>query len=123
MDLRTLLQGRRAELNLSIRKAAERIGISHTYLAALEKGVDTRGLPTNKPTPETLKLISSGYGLSYDLLMDLCGYISVEGQLAGIDNSDVRTIARACTKMTQEQLKELRRYTEFMFPEAFQDDK
>lgn len=108
---------------MSIRKASEKIGISHTYLTALEKGVDTRGLPSVKPTPETLRLISNAYNLSYDLLMELCDYESKEERIDNrISNPDIRMIARAGKKMTPEQAENLRKYAEYMFPEAFADD-
>lgn len=108
---------------MSVRKASEKIGISHTYLTALEKGVDTRGLPSIKPTPDTLRLISNAYDLSYDLLMEYCEYESnVERIDSRISNPDIRLIARAGKKMTQEQSKNLRKYAEYMFPEAFKDD-
>lgn len=73
-NLNGMLKLRRSELNLSLRDAAKLIGISHSYLSTLEKGVDPRnGLPV-KPTPETLKLISSAYDVSYDFVMTLAGY-------------------------------------------------
>ena len=37
-------------------------------------------------------------------------------------NPDIRMIARAGKKMTKEQSETLRKYAEFMFPEAFKDD-
>ena len=39
-----------------------------------------------------------------------------------IENPDIRMIARAGRKMTPEQAENLRKYAEFMFPEAFKDD-
>ncbi len=39
-----------------------------------------------------------------------------------IENPDIRMIARAGQKMTPDQAKNLRKYAEFMFPEAFKDD-
>lgn len=62
----------------SLRDAAKRIGISHTYLDTIEKGFDKRsGKPIN-PTPETLKLISQAYDYSYRKLMLAAGYIEEE---------------------------------------------
>lgn len=37
-------------------------------------------------------------------------------------NPDIRMIARAGKKMTPEQAKNLRKYAQYMFPEAFKDD-
>ncbi len=39
-----------------------------------------------------------------------------------IENPDIRMIARAGKKMTPEQAENLRKYAQFMFPEAFKDD-
>ena len=39
-----------------------------------------------------------------------------------IVNPDIRMIARAGQKMAPEQAENLRKYAEFMFPEAFKDD-
>jgi transcriptional regulator with XRE-family HTH domain len=59
---------------LSLREAAEKIGISHTYLDTVEKGFDKRSGKQVNPTPETLKLISSAYNCDYGELMILAGY-------------------------------------------------
>ena len=40
-----------------------------------------------------------------------------------VENPDIRQIARAGKKMTPEQAKNVRRYAEFMYPEAFKNDR
>lgn len=40
-----------------------------------------------------------------------------------IDNPDIRMIARAGQKMTPEQAENLRKYAQFMYPEAFNDNE
>ncbi len=74
--LQKLLKNKRKELKLSIRKAADLIGISHSYLNILEKGVDPRTNAPIKPTPETLSLISEAYKIDYNELMIAAGYIA-----------------------------------------------
>lgn len=74
-NLQDLLISKRKELKLSLRNAAELIGISHSYLSTLEKGTDARNNTPVKPTPETLQLISKAYGISYEHLMKLTGYL------------------------------------------------
>ena len=44
------------------------------------------------------------------------------GEASHILNPDIRMIARAGQKMTPEQAENLRKYAQFMFPEAFKDD-
>ncbi|MBK1810235.1 helix-turn-helix transcriptional regulator [Clostridium sp. YIM B02505] len=77
-NLNGWLKLRRSELNLSLRDAAKLIGISHSYLSTLEKGVDPRNVLAVKPTPETLKLISSTYDVPYDFVMTLSGYYELK---------------------------------------------
>ena len=77
----------------SLRNAAKRIGISHTYLDTIEKGYDKRSGKEVKPTPETLKLISKAYNYPYKKLMIAAGYID-EGnssfdQLTEKDEKDI----------------------------------
>lgn len=116
-QLSFILKSKRDALNLSLREAAMKIGVSHGYLDKLEKGYDGRTGTANKPTPETLKLISDAYGIEYTYLMELCGYISPDSTMP--ENDDIRIIARAGKKMTPEQTEQLRKYAEYMFPEAF----
>ena len=40
-----------------------------------------------------------------------------------LSNPDIKMIARAGTKMTSEQAENLRKYAEFMYPEAFRNDR
>lgn len=75
-NLGDFLLNQRKELKLSLRNAANLIGISHSYLNILEKGLDPRNNVPVKPTPETLKLISNAYNVPYEYLMRLSGYIS-----------------------------------------------
>ena len=119
---RKLLTEERAKRNLSLRAAAERIGISHSYLAALEKGQDSRGLPAVKPTPDTLRLISRAYGLDYNRLLELCGYASFADSFT-FSNPDIRRVARTAQHLNAEQAEQLRKYVEFMFPQIMDEDK
>jgi len=62
----------------SLRDAANRIGISHTYLRILEKGVDLRSGNPAKATADTLRLISKAYDCSYEELLRISGIIDFE---------------------------------------------
>lgn len=65
------LKEAREARNLSLRKAAEMIGVSHTYLDTLEKGRDPRtGNPVN-PSAEILVQISKGYSIPIEELLPL----------------------------------------------------
>lgn len=84
MKFKDRIKNRRNELNLSLREAATKIGISHGYLDKLEKGVDLRTNTTNKPTPDVLKLIAFAYKLEYMDLMHACGYIDKPVELESV---------------------------------------
>lgn len=59
--------------NESIRKTAERIGISHTYLDSLEKGYDARTNSKRSPSVVTVYKIAEYYKASFN---ELCGMIT-----------------------------------------------
>jgi transcriptional regulator with XRE-family HTH domain len=96
-NLQDLLINKRKELNLSLRDASKLIGISHSYLSSIEKGFDPRNNTMIKPTPDTLKLLSGAYGISYEHLMTLAGYLgkttSKELNLARKEDRDILKIA------------------------------
>ncbi len=75
MKLGEFLINKRKEFNLSLREAALKLNISHSYLAKLENGYDDRSGMQNNPRPETLLLISNGYNASYVELLRLSGYL------------------------------------------------
>lgn len=74
IKLGNIIKNRRLELKLSLRKAAELIGISHNYLSIIEKAHDPRSNAPIKPTFETLKLISEAYEININKLLELAGY-------------------------------------------------
>jgi len=60
---------------MSLRLAAEKSGLSHTYIRDLELGVNRSTKAPIKPTPETLKRLSEAYNFQYEELMKKAGYI------------------------------------------------
>lgn len=92
----------------SLRNAAERIGLSHSYLSILEKGYDKRsGNPIN-PTPDTLKLISKAYNYPYEKLMKVAGYIekgSDAPYATSLSEKDERDIAKRMEKMKKDLIE------------------
>ncbi len=56
--LSKILKDKRKELKLSLRKAAQLIGISHSYLSNLEKGIDPNTkTPINQPPLKLCNLL------------------------------------------------------------------
>lgn len=74
-ELQKILKEKRKQLKLSLREAGDLIGISHSYLSTLEKGIDPRNGSPVRPTPDTLRLISAAYKIDYNVLMRAAGYL------------------------------------------------
>lgn len=103
----------------SLRDAAKRIGISHTYLDTVEKGFDKRsGKPVN-PTPETLKLISDAYNYRYEALMTVAGYLHDTGKAeeefqAFVNDPELGRWYKELPKSDEEDLQKLRQMWEII---------
>ena len=98
-------------MNLSIRAAAKKIGISYTYLDNLEKGVDRRSGVRNKPTPETLKLIAEAYHLNYTYLLSLFDYIESTDLPVPVYLQELFDL---CKDLSYEDIDDIVRYVKFI---------
>lgn len=78
----------REKNNLSYRDASELTGISHSYIRNIENGFDPRSNRPISPSPDTLKKFAHAYSASYDELLRLAGYASIE-QMKKNDEEDV----------------------------------
>lgn len=74
-NLGELFREIRVSKKWSLREAAKKMGISHTYLSVLEKGEDPRSGKDSNPRPDTLRLISNVYGYPLEELLKAAGYI------------------------------------------------
>lgn len=102
-NLQSFLINKRNELKLSLRNASELIGISHSYLSTLEKGMDPRNNTPVRPTPETLQLISNAYNVSYEELMKLAGYLNAEpAQKPVLSTKDERDIEKRIEQLRKD---------------------
>jgi transcriptional regulator with XRE-family HTH domain len=59
----------------SLREIAEITGLSHSYIADIEKGYRRGSKTPLNPSPETLKRLSEAYDYSYEELMKKAGYL------------------------------------------------
>jgi transcriptional regulator with XRE-family HTH domain len=73
----------------SLREIAELTGLSHTYIADVEKGFRRGTNKPLKPSPESLKKLSEALGAPYVELMVLAGYWDEEELLEPINTSQV----------------------------------
>lgn len=122
-SLSEFLKNKRLSLKFSLRTAAEKIGISHSYLSNLEKGIDPRSGAPIAATPETLKQIANAYNVSYDMLMSMAGYLSKKEKidiekeaLQMINNIDNADVVEFCGTPADDEDKEFLRmaYEKFL---------
>lgn len=69
-----ILRKIREKRGLSLREAARRSGLSHSYINAIEKGKHPKTKVPIRPSPETLDSLSKAYNVSYQELMIAAGY-------------------------------------------------
>lgn len=74
-DIHTLLKSIRERKGFSLREAAKRSGLSHSYIDSLEKGVHPKTKSPIKPSPHSLKALSVAYQYEYEKLMEVADYI------------------------------------------------
>lgn len=71
MILGDLIKEFRANNKLSLRDFAQRCGLSHTYISALEKNIDPRTGKPIAPTLDTIKYISKGMNISIEEILKI----------------------------------------------------
>lgn len=71
MILGDLIKDYRTNNKLSLRDFAQRCGLSHTYISALEKNIDPRTGKPIAPTLDTVKYISKGMNLSIEEILKI----------------------------------------------------
>lgn len=112
MTLAQLLSEKRKADRLSLREAAELIGISHGYLNKLEKGVDSRTGIKNNPTPETLQMIAKAYHWDYQYLLKVCGYMYDKTDDSMSPN--LKALLETCRTMSDNDLYSVKRFADFI---------
>ncbi len=114
---------RKNELKLSLREAAELIGISHNYLSILEKAKDPRSNAPIRPTIDTLKLITDAYKMDINTLLPLAGYGDIV--IKKNDEEEMTTIAAHFDgdEFTEEELQSIEEFKEFVKNRRKKKDK
>jgi transcriptional regulator with XRE-family HTH domain len=77
-----VLKQARMEKGLSLREAADKSGLSHSYIRYLENDERPGSNSPINATPETLKKLSEAYGVQYEDLMKIAGYLSDKGNIS-----------------------------------------
>ncbi|CAH1205836.1 hypothetical protein PAECIP111893_02434 [Paenibacillus plantiphilus] len=75
MNITEMLKMAREKRGISLREAAKRSGLSHSYIDSLEKGIHPATKTPIRPSPLSLKSLSEAYNCDYMELMQAAGYI------------------------------------------------
>lgn len=74
-NIHELLLKIRESKGFSLREAAKRSGLSHSYIDIMEKGIHPKSKSPILPSPESLKAIAKAYNYDYEELMIAAGHI------------------------------------------------
>lgn len=104
--------------DMTFREAAEKSGLSHSYIRYIENGKRPGSETPINPSPETLKALSKAYNYPYEELMEKAGYLKKEDNLndkntEGISDQRKKMI-EAVKGMTEEQAKALYELTKHL---------
>lgn len=95
MYLGDLIKKYRTEKKLSLRDFAQRCNLSYTYIAALEKNIDSRTGKPISPTLDTVKYVAKGMNLSIEDLLKALDeeqefIVNVDSNVFPIDDKPVK---------------------------------
>lgn len=93
MDFGYIIREQRKNLDISLREAAKRTGISHPYLSQLENG------KVKKPTTDVVKKISLGMGIPYAFLLEQAGYFEE------VNNTEFKRLNKAMEELKNNDSK------------------
>ncbi|WP_199614709.1 helix-turn-helix domain-containing protein [Paenibacillus alkalitolerans] len=72
------LKGLRKERRLTLREAANRSGLSHSYINSIEQGKHPKTKAPISPSPDSLKALAKAYDYPYEDLLKEAGVINEE---------------------------------------------
>jgi transcriptional regulator with XRE-family HTH domain len=88
---------------LSLREAAEKSGLSHTYIRDLELGLNRKTKAPIRPSADTLTQLAEAYGYSVNELLKKAGYLKNE---KGLNNKDELDIAKRMEQIRRDLTSE-----------------
>lgn len=94
-DVGQYIRQQRQQSALTLRKLAERAGISNPYLSQIERGL-------RKPSAEILKSLARGLSISAETLYERAGLLDGDGM-----RSDVESAIRSDTQLSERQKQAL----------------
>jgi transcriptional regulator with XRE-family HTH domain len=121
MKIGEFLKELRTEKGLKFREAAEKSGLSHSYIRYIEIGKRPgSGTPIN-PTPDTLKRLADAYDYPYEKLLEIAGYLPTGVQLPifvekdgnySTDSADIMQYVAEASNKTYDSLAEINKLVE-----------
>lgn len=103
-NLGTVLKKHRKRLDLSLRSVEKKTGISNAYLSQLEN------MKISNPSPLILHKLAECYQISYEYLLKLSGYPTLEAS----GDSQHKRIGRTIDGLTEDEEEKLIEYLQFL---------
>lgn len=122
MTIGEKIKQRRKELGISINQLSQRLGKNRATIYRYENNeIENIPMTILKPLSEILQTTPEFLcGISSDeLLTKKKASPDTEEDLFQIQNLDLRRLVIASQNMTDQQIELIRKYAEFMFPDAF----
>lgn len=114
MSVGSALKEYRKKNGFTLKKLSDISGVSLTFISDIENG-------RKKPSTKKAKRLADALNINVKLLLDdkIVEIIDEVQNDARISNPDIRAIVRACRNLTNDEISELRKITERLFPNAF----
>ena len=93
---------------MTLRDVEDKTGISNGYLNQLEQG------KIKEPSPHILQKLAGVYGIRYEALLQLAGYLSLTSDKKVHDKRAAGVAFSLTQDLTSEEEEELLKYLEFM---------
>lgn len=93
---------------LTLRDVEDKTGVSNGYLNQLEQG------KIKEPSPHILHKLAEVYGIRYEALLQLAGYLSLANDKSGRSKRAAGVAFSLTQDLTAEEEEELLKYLEFI---------
>lgn len=114
MSIGSTLKEYRKKNGFTLKKLSDISGVSLTFISDIENG-------RKKPSTKKAKQLADALNIDVKLLLDekIAEMIDEIQDDVKISNPDIRAIIKACRNLTNDEISELRKFTERLFPNAF----
>lgn len=102
-DINDLLKDLRKQRRMTLRDAAIKSGLSHSYISSLETGMHPKTKAPINPSPESLKRLAEAYSYSYEKLMEMADYLE-ESKKETAENAPPKSMLDQAVERIEEDL-------------------